>query len=217
MAFSYVDAADVPAIVGNVPPDPARSRGHRVRDQPDRLPAGSPGPGARRAGVRQEEIYYCISGSGILEIDGEDARVPPRSLRARPTRGQAPPAGGVRRDVVHVHRRRARRRLRAVGRAGERHRQTSLEETAPRRSPRSRDRPHRPVERRRRRGRPRDAARPAPRAREPLHVGVERASERFGALVVGDDDDEVHALAEARSLLGREPDLYEEFDSLLSG
>jgi hypothetical protein len=38
------------------------------------------------------------------------------------------------------------------------------------------------------------------------------ASDRFGALVVEDDD--VDALADARALIGHEPDVYEEFDAV---
>ena len=37
------------------------------------------------------------------------------------------------------------------------------------------------------------------------------ASERFGALVIGDELPD--ALATARALVGREPDAYEEFDT----
>lgn len=39
-------------------------------------------------------------------------------------------------------------------------------------------------------------------------------AERFGALVVGDDDDVADRLALARELIGREPDAFEEFDTL---
>lgn len=38
-------------------------------------------------------------------------------------------------------------------------------------------------------------------------------NERFGALV-HDVDEAVDALAEARALIGKEPELYEEFDAL---
>ncbi len=38
------------------------------------------------------------------------------------------------------------------------------------------------------------------------------ASERFGLVAVGDEIPE--AIAEARELVGREPDVYEEFDEL---
>ena len=38
------------------------------------------------------------------------------------------------------------------------------------------------------------------------------ASERFGALVL--DEDVPEAVLEARALIGREPDVYEEFDAL---
>jgi hypothetical protein len=38
------------------------------------------------------------------------------------------------------------------------------------------------------------------------------ASERFGALVVGDDVPD--ALGDARALVGRDPDLYEELETL---
>lgn len=38
------------------------------------------------------------------------------------------------------------------------------------------------------------------------------ASERFGALVLGEDIPE--AILQARALIGREPDVYEEFDAL---
>lgn len=41
------------------------------------------------------------------------------------------------------------------------------------------------------------------------------AQERFGALVVSDEDDEVPAqVSEVQRLIGRDPDLYEEFDTL---
>jgi hypothetical protein len=38
------------------------------------------------------------------------------------------------------------------------------------------------------------------------------ASERFGAVLF--DDDEQRALGEARELIGRDPDVYEEFEAL---
>ena len=40
------------------------------------------------------------------------------------------------------------------------------------------------------------------------------AQERFGALVLGDDEEHVAQLDQVRALLGRDPDLYEEFDTL---
>lgn len=41
------------------------------------------------------------------------------------------------------------------------------------------------------------------------------AQERFGALVVDDGDESApDALAEVRRLLGRDPDVFEEFDAL---
>ncbi len=39
-------------------------------------------------------------------------------------------------------------------------------------------------------------------------------AERFGALIVGDEDDVAEALALARELIGKEPDAFEEFDRL---
>ena len=51
---------------------------------------------------------------------------------------------------------------------------------------------------------------------EPLHSPStwlwNEASERFGALVVGDELPD--GLGEARGLIGREPDAYEEFETL---
>jgi len=44
---------------------------------------------------------------------------------------------------------------------------------------------------------------------------VNEAAERIGALVVTEDDEELPPQLEAlRLLIGREPDLYEEFDTL---
>lgn len=44
---------------------------------------------------------------------------------------------------------------------------------------------------------------------------VNEAAERIGALVVTEDDEELPPQLEAlRLLVGREPDLYEEFDTL---
>ena len=44
---------------------------------------------------------------------------------------------------------------------------------------------------------------------------VNEAAERIGALVVTDDDEELPSqLEELRVLVGRDPDLYEEFDTL---
>ncbi len=41
------------------------------------------------------------------------------------------------------------------------------------------------------------------------------AQERFGLLLVGDDSDEAPPqLAEVRALMGRDPDLFDEFDVL---
>lgn len=39
-------------------------------------------------------------------------------------------------------------------------------------------------------------------------------AERFGALIVGGEDDVAEALALARELIGKEPDAFEEFDRL---
>ena len=44
---------------------------------------------------------------------------------------------------------------------------------------------------------------------------VNEIAERIGAIVVADDDDEVPSqLEHLRILVGRDPDLYEEFDTL---
>jgi hypothetical protein len=51
-----------------------------------------------------------------------------------------------------------------------------------------------------------------PALEPPSHWLWNEASERFGALVVGDELPD--ALAEARRLIGREPDAYEEFDTV---
>jgi hypothetical protein len=40
------------------------------------------------------------------------------------------------------------------------------------------------------------------------------ASERFGAVVFDDDGDAAPALERGRELIGRDPDVYEEFDAL---
>jgi hypothetical protein len=51
---------------------------------------------------------------------------------------------------------------------------------------------------------------PAPGA-----VLVNEAAERIGALIVGEEDEPPPAqLDELRELIGRDPDLYEEFDTL---
>lgn len=39
-------------------------------------------------------------------------------------------------------------------------------------------------------------------------------AERFGALVVGDEDDLADRLTLARELIGKEPEAFEEFDTL---
>ena len=57
-----------------------------------------------------------------------------------------------------------------------------------------------------------DALEPLP---PPGAVLVNEAAERIGALVVTDDDEELpRQLEELRLLVGRDPDLYEEFDTL---
>jgi len=49
----------------------------------------------------------------------------------------------------------------------------------------------------------------------PGAVLVNEAAERLGALVVTEDDDELpRQLEELRLLVGRDPDVYEEFDTL---
>ena len=49
----------------------------------------------------------------------------------------------------------------------------------------------------------------------PGAVLVNEAAERIGALVVSEDDDELPTqLDELRRLVGRDPDVYEEFDTL---
>jgi hypothetical protein len=46
-------------------------------------------------------------------------------------------------------------------------------------------------------------------------VLVNEAAERIGALIVGEEDEPPPApLDELRQLVGRDPDLYEEFDTL---
>jgi hypothetical protein len=50
---------------------------------------------------------------------------------------------------------------------------------------------------------------------EPSLLLVNEAAERIGALVIADDDEAPPPqLDELRALIGREPDLYEEFDVL---
>jgi hypothetical protein len=50
---------------------------------------------------------------------------------------------------------------------------------------------------------------------EPSMVLVNEAAERIGALVVTEDDEQAPPQLDVlRSLIGREPDLYEEFDAL---
>ena len=49
----------------------------------------------------------------------------------------------------------------------------------------------------------------------PSMLLVNEAAERIGALVVSDEDEPApRQLDELRALVGREPDLYEEFDAL---
>jgi hypothetical protein len=49
----------------------------------------------------------------------------------------------------------------------------------------------------------------------PSALLVNEAAERIGALVVADEDEPLPGqLEELRALLGRDPDLYEEFDTL---
>jgi hypothetical protein len=49
----------------------------------------------------------------------------------------------------------------------------------------------------------------------PSALLVNEAAERIGALVVADEDEPLPGqLEELRALLGRDPDLYEEFDAL---
>ena len=49
----------------------------------------------------------------------------------------------------------------------------------------------------------------------PSALLVNEAAERLGALIVTEDDDPVPGqLDELRALIGRDPDLYEEFDAL---
>jgi hypothetical protein len=49
----------------------------------------------------------------------------------------------------------------------------------------------------------------------PSALLVNEAAERIGALVVADEDEPLPGqLEELRALIGRDPDLYEEFDAL---
>ena len=50
---------------------------------------------------------------------------------------------------------------------------------------------------------------------EPSTLLVNEAAERIGALVVSDDDERPPVQLDAlRAIIGRDPDLYEEFDTL---
>ena len=50
---------------------------------------------------------------------------------------------------------------------------------------------------------------------EPSLLLVNEAAERIGALIVADEDEPPPAQVDAlRALIGRDPDLYEEFDSV---
>ena len=67
---------------------------------------------------QEEEIYYCISGSGSLEIDGETVDlVPGRYILVSPDARRQPTAGpnGM---SLHLRRRGPRRHLRALDSPG---------------------------------------------------------------------------------------------------
>ncbi len=148
----------------------------------------------------QEEVYLTLSGAGTLDVDGETVEMRPGRYVLVPPDATAATCRRPGRHVVPRHRRRARRRLRALGAARGmivRIVLWRLDETTP-----SLDDL---------RGRLEDL--------EPLEppgaMLVNDVAERIGAIVVADDDEDIPPQIEhLRLLVGRDPDLYEEFDTL---
>ena len=82
------------------------------------FPPGKVGPEHDELESGQEEIYYCISGSGTLTIDGEAVALRPGRYVLVSADAKRHPGGRSERAVVHLRRRCSRRRVRAVGATG---------------------------------------------------------------------------------------------------
>ena len=199
MGYTVADVADVPTVWGTFKfvrhALGARAFGlSQIDFPPDKV-----GSEHDERESRQEEVYVALSGGGTLEVDGETIEMKPgRYVLVTAESKRRPTAGPDGMSFLVIG---------GVPAAS----------TSPGRRPTS-DRPDCPLAPRRDeavlRGHPGAArgARAAPGAGALL---VNEAAERLGALLVAEDDEPVPGqLDELRAMIGRDPDLYEEFDVL---
>ena len=94
MAYSYVDAADVEPTWGTFRMVRHELGGSGFGLNQIDFPPDKVGGVHNEAESGQEEIYYCISGSGSLEIDGETIELTPgRYVLVSPDATRRPTAG----------------------------------------------------------------------------------------------------------------------------
>ena len=118
MAYTYVDAVDVKPTWGTFRMIRHELGGTAFGLNQIDFPPGKVGSEHDEAESGQEEIYYCIAGSGTLTIDGDALELSPGRYVLVSPEARRQPAAGPQGMSVHLRRRRARRRLRALGAAG---------------------------------------------------------------------------------------------------
>jgi len=94
VAYSYVDAADVKPTWGTFRMIRHELGGSAFGLNQIDFPPGKAGPEHDEAESGQEEIYYCLAGSGTITVDGDEIElVPGRYVLVSPDAKRRPAAG----------------------------------------------------------------------------------------------------------------------------
>lgn len=94
MAYSYVDAGELEPVWGTFRMIRHRLGGTAFGLNQIDFPPGKEGPEHDELESGQEEVYYCISGSGSLTVDGDAIALQPgRYVLVSPDAKRRPRAG----------------------------------------------------------------------------------------------------------------------------
>jgi quercetin dioxygenase-like cupin family protein len=94
MGYTALDAEEIPTTWGTFRMVRHHLGGTAFGLNQIDFPPGHQGPEHDEAESQQEEVYYCISGSGTLTIDGEDVEMRPgRYVLVSPDARRRPAAG----------------------------------------------------------------------------------------------------------------------------
>jgi quercetin dioxygenase-like cupin family protein len=94
MAHRYVDASELEPVWGTFRMIRRELGGSAFGLNQIDFPPGREGPEHDETESKQEEVYYCISGSGRLTVDGDDVELKPgRYVLVSPDAKRRPSAG----------------------------------------------------------------------------------------------------------------------------